>query len=178
MQLIIHLTWPWILGQKKPVEWTQCTAVRTDLPSLDTKSLTPVMESQWQGGKPPRPQKVDMNAYEAAPQHFLLRPRLLGIRLMGWLLIAMDHSPHSLLSTKKNHHFLSFIDHLLDLSLQLPLHLQHPANAKTINCSLRLCERLAWSIFDWSFLILVIMYVIYTYTILKSCKCINNLEII
>ena len=58
--------------REKTMEGTYGTAVRIDLPSQDTKSLTQVMETKWQGGKPPHPQRVDMNDYEVAPQHILL----------------------------------------------------------------------------------------------------------
>ena len=75
------------------MEGTYGTAVRIDLPSQDTKSLTQVMETKWQGGKPPHPQRVDMNDYEVAPQHILLLIRGQGSGIKSY----QDRSPHSLL---------------------------------------------------------------------------------
>ena len=75
------------------MEGTYGTAVRIDLPSQDTKSLTQVMETKWQGGKPPHPQRVDMNDYEVAPQHILLLIREQGSGIKSY----QDRSPHSLL---------------------------------------------------------------------------------
>lgn len=77
------------------MEGTYCTAVRIDLPSQDTKSLTQVMETKWQGGKPPHPQRVDMNDYEIAPQHILLLIRGQGSGMI--VKSYQDRSPHSLL---------------------------------------------------------------------------------